>query len=91
MDPLSMSGHRYYLLSIELFANDEFVFVASFLSVERTQVNARRLLVLALILAIADQDVVSERAVAARRRIISAVSIMKVSHDENGNNDPLTS
>ena len=67
MDPLSMSGHRYYLLSIELFANDEFVFVASFLSVERTQVNARRLLVLALIPAIADQDVVSERAVAARR------------------------
>ena len=43
---------------------------------------------LAAILAVADNGGASEGAVTARRRIISAVSIMMVSHDEN--NDPLT-
>ena len=45
---------------------------------------------LAAILAVADNSGASEGAVTARRRIISAVSIMMVSHDETENNDPLT-
>ena len=70
---------------------DEFIFVASFRSVGHTQVNARRMLVLALILAIADQGGAREVAATTRRRIISAVSIVMVSHDETESNDLLTS
>ena len=87
-----MPGHRCYLLSIDLFANDKFIFIASFRSVEHTQINARRILLLVLILTIADQVAVSEVAVTARRRIISTVLMMMVSHDDRTeNNDPLTS
>ena len=82
-----MSGRRYYLLSTDLFANDEFIFVASFRSVEHTQINARRMHDLAAILAVADIGGARKDAVTARRRIISAVSIMMVSHDETENND----
>ena len=49
------------------------------------------MLVLAVILAIASQGGAREIAATARRRIISTVSIMMVSHHETGNSDPLTS
>ena len=71
--------------------NDKFIFVAPFRSIERTQINARRMLFLVLILALAVQRGTREVAATACWRIISAVSMMMVSHDETENNDLLTS
>ena len=73
--------------------NGEFIFVTRpFLSIERTQINARRIIILVVILALAVQGSAIEAALIARLSIVSAaVSMMRVSHDETENNDPLTS
>ena len=77
-----MSGRRYCLSGTDLFAMMSLSLFTSFRSVQRTQINARRTLGLAVILAVADKGGAREVAATARRRIISTVSIITVSHDE---------